>query len=245
MPVQNKTGQLDTNSGKCVCSRSRMELHHFVRLKSGNIVDKNHLADDYKIKWFMIEQEKGEDQTVIRNKSTTCSFSITIFSNQSDDVKMRISLWSTEGEGFLLLSRRVRDPDHQKCIHFSGKLCMIKASSSAVFVRSSNAIVNVIKLRHQQKQHLKEVKRNLYIPLKFLGDNASKLMLKIQNCTCMSSAEAEYVTLSASSCSSNVDVDTTSRLWLQLQTNIRCCDLVSHSNFMQPLLQHSRNKAHP
>nr|GFA72527.1 retrovirus-related Pol polyprotein from transposon TNT 1-94 [Tanacetum cinerariifolium]GFA79164.1 retrovirus-related Pol polyprotein from transposon TNT 1-94 [Tanacetum cinerariifolium] len=46
-----------------------------------------------------------------------------------------------------------------------------------------------------------------------LGDKLVSWMLKKQNCTAMSLAEAEYVALSAS----HVDEDTTSRLWLQLQ----------------------------
>ncbi|GKB78721.1 hypothetical protein Tco_0945616 [Tanacetum coccineum] len=44
----------------------------------------------------------------------------------------------------------------------------------------------------------------------------------------------------------NVDEDTTSRLWLQLQQNTVVLRLsVSHSNLMQKPRQHSRTKAHP
>nr|GEY50578.1 Gag-Pol polyprotein [Tanacetum cinerariifolium] len=49
--------------------------------------------------------------------------------------------------------------------------------------------------------------------IQFLGDKLVSWMSKKKDCTAMSSAEAEYVAL----CSSNVDEDTTLRLWPQLQ----------------------------
>ncbi|GKG09542.1 hypothetical protein Tco_0338288, partial [Tanacetum coccineum] len=70
--------------------------------------------------------------------------------------------------------------------------------------------------------------------IQFLGDKLVNWMSKKQNYTAMSSAEAEYVALSASCALSNVDEDTTSRLWLQLQQNTVVLRLsVSHSNLMQ------------
>nr|GEW03923.1 retrovirus-related Pol polyprotein from transposon TNT 1-94 [Tanacetum cinerariifolium] len=54
--------------------------------------------------------------------------------------------------------------------------------------------------------------------IQFLGDKLVRWMSKKQNCTAMSSAEAEYVAI-CELCSSHVDEDTTSRLWLQLQQN--------------------------
>ncbi|GKD93020.1 hypothetical protein Tco_1372857, partial [Tanacetum coccineum] len=60
-------------------------------------------------------------------------------------------------------------------------------------------------------------------------------MLKKQDCTAMSSAEAEYVALSAS-CAQVMWMRTqASRLWLQLQQNTVVLRLsVSHNNIMQP-----------
>ncbi|GJQ98360.1 hypothetical protein Tco_0009499 [Tanacetum coccineum] len=51
--------------------------------------------------------------------------------------------------------------------------------------------------------------------IQFLGDKLVSWMSKKQNCTAMSSAEAEYVALSAS-CAQVMWMRTTSRLWLQL-----------------------------
>nr|GFC71728.1 Gag-Pol polyprotein [Tanacetum cinerariifolium] len=70
--------------------------------------------------------------------------------------------------------------------------------------------------------------------IQFLGDKLVSWMLKKQNCTAMSSAEAEYVAI-CKLCSSHVDEYTTLRLWLHLQQNIIVLRLsVSHSNLMQP-----------
>ncbi|GJZ62685.1 retrovirus-related pol polyprotein from transposon TNT 1-94 [Tanacetum coccineum] len=72
--------------------------------------------------------------------------------------------------------------------------------------------------------------------IQFLGDKLVSWMSKKQDCTAMSSAEAEYVALSAS-CAQVMWMRTPSdsRLWLQLQQNTVVLRFsVSHSNFMQP-----------
>ncbi|GJZ10577.1 retrovirus-related pol polyprotein from transposon TNT 1-94 [Tanacetum coccineum] len=78
--------------------------------------------------------------------------------------------------------------------------------------------------------------------IQFLGDKLVSWMSKKQNCTAMSSAEAEYVALSAS-CAQV--------MWMRTQLQdygfnynkqFRCLRFsVSHSNLMQPV-QHSRTK---
>ncbi|GJZ70901.1 retrovirus-related pol polyprotein from transposon TNT 1-94, partial [Tanacetum coccineum] len=65
--------------------------------------------------------------------------------------------------------------------------------------------------------------------IQFLGDKLVSWMSKKQNCTAMSSAEGRYVRVSASCAPSNVDEDTASRLWLQLQQNIHCICVNSQS----------------
>ncbi|GJT13115.1 retrovirus-related pol polyprotein from transposon TNT 1-94 [Tanacetum coccineum] len=72
--------------------------------------------------------------------------------------------------------------------------------------------------------------------IQFLGDKLVSWMSKKQDCTAMSSAEAEYVALSASCAQSNVDADTASRLWLQLQQS------KIGSNNLQGLLLLIRNE---
>nr|GEX80142.1 Gag-Pol polyprotein [Tanacetum cinerariifolium] len=71
--------------------------------------------------------------------------------------------------------------------------------------------------------------------IQFLSDKLVSWMSKKQDCTAMSSAEAEYVALSAKLCSSNVDENITSRLWPPLKQNTIVLRLsVWHSNLMQP-----------
>ncbi|GJW66482.1 retrovirus-related pol polyprotein from transposon TNT 1-94 [Tanacetum coccineum] len=69
--------------------------------------------------------------------------------------------------------------------------------------------------------------------IQLLGDKLVRWMSKKQDCTVMSSAEAICGVI-CKLCSSNVDEDTASRLWLQLQQNTVVLQLsVSHSNLMQ------------
>ncbi|GJU72987.1 integrase, catalytic region, zinc finger, CCHC-type containing protein [Tanacetum coccineum] len=71
--------------------------------------------------------------------------------------------------------------------------------------------------------------------IQFLGDKLVSWMSKKQDCTAMSSTEAEYVTFISKFCSSNLMRTHLSRLWLQLQQNTVVLRLsVSHSNIMQP-----------
>ncbi|GJU97063.1 reverse transcriptase domain-containing protein [Tanacetum coccineum] len=89
-----------------------------------------------------------------------------------------------------------------------------------------------------------DTRKSTSVGIQFLADKLVSWMSKKQNCTAMSSAEAEYDVI-CKLCSSNVDEDTASRLWLQLQQNTVVLRLsVSHSNIMQPRTAFA-NKAHP
>ncbi|GJT37373.1 gag-pol polyprotein [Tanacetum coccineum] len=78
-----------------------------------------------------------------------------------------------------------------------------------------------------------------------LDVKSSSWMIKKQNCTAMSYHRADKRGVICKLCSSNVDEDTASRLWLQLQQNTVVLRLsVSHSNIMQPRTAFA-NKAHP
>ncbi|GJX00289.1 hypothetical protein Tco_0184202 [Tanacetum coccineum] len=63
--------------------------------------------------------------------------------------------------------------------------------------------------------------------IQFLGDKLVSWMSKKQDCIAMSSAEAEIRGVICKLCSSNVDADTASRLWLQLQQKYRCIATLS------------------
>ncbi|GJV09252.1 retrovirus-related pol polyprotein from transposon TNT 1-94 [Tanacetum coccineum] len=79
--------------------------------------------------------------------------------------------------------------------------------------------------------------------IQFLGDKLVSWMSKKQNCTvAMSSAEAEYVALSASSCSSNVDEDHSLNIWTSTTTIRLYCDSLSAiAKFHATPIQHSQN----
>ncbi|GJY69464.1 hypothetical protein Tco_0472446 [Tanacetum coccineum] len=72
--------------------------------------------------------------------------------------------------------------------------------------------------------------------IQFLGDKLVSWMSKKTNLPLgMSSAGGRLCGVICKLCSSNVDADTTSRLWLKLQQNTVVLRLsVSHSNLMQP-----------
>ncbi|GJY38543.1 ribonuclease H-like domain-containing protein [Tanacetum coccineum] len=71
--------------------------------------------------------------------------------------------------------------------------------------------------------------------IQFLGDKASKFWMvnEDRTCTAFTSSRSRVRSVICKLCSSNVDEDTASRLWLQLQQNTVVLRLsVSHSNLM-------------
>ncbi|GJR88031.1 hypothetical protein Tco_0212042 [Tanacetum coccineum] len=118
-----------------------------------------------------------------------CPCSTQVFSNLSDGRLKRHFLMSTEGRGLASLSRKgFVTPDHPgKSLPSKEAVYGLKKSSRAAFSDddpSGDAF---------------DTRKSTSGGIQFLGDKLVSWMSKKQNCTAMSSAEAEYVALSASS----------------------------------------------
>ncbi|GJS97876.1 hypothetical protein Tco_0819046 [Tanacetum coccineum] len=117
-----------------------------------------------------------------------CPCSTQVFSNLSDGRLKRHFLMSTEGRGLASLSRKgFVTPDHPgKSLPSKEAVYGLKKSSRAAFSDddpSGDAF---------------DTRKSTSGGIQFLGDKLVSWMSKKQNCTAMSSAEAEYVALSAS-----------------------------------------------
>ncbi|GJY31631.1 hypothetical protein Tco_0415126 [Tanacetum coccineum] len=144
-----------------------------------------------KAKVVMDEQEGDEDQTVI------CSLeAVRIFVARSTQVLFHIYQYGRENGAFLsgplkeevfVAQRRVRYPDHPE------KSILLRKAS----VRLKQAPRD---LHFQTLDHAGclDTRKSTSGGIQFLGDKLVSWMSKKQNCTAMSSAEAEYVALSAS-----------------------------------------------
>nr|GEU77724.1 copia protein [Tanacetum cinerariifolium] len=164
------------------------ELHQFNRLQVWELIDKPFGKSVIRLKWLW-KNKKDEDQTVIRNKARlvangVCSGRGTqVFSSLSDGRKNSISQWSNEGRGLQI---------HQ--------------SPRGIFINQAKYALEILHKHGMEKgqsidaDHAGciDTRKRTSGGIQFLGDKLVSWMSKKQNCTTMSSAEAEYVALSAS-----------------------------------------------
>nr|GEY75407.1 integrase, catalytic region, zinc finger, CCHC-type, peptidase aspartic, catalytic [Tanacetum cinerariifolium] len=174
------------------------ELHQFDRLQVWELVDKPFSKTVIRLKWLW-KNKKDEDQTVIHNKARLVAKGYA----QEDDVDFEESfapmdvktaflngplkeeVYVAQPDGFV-------DPDHPErtsdppistwYLHQSGQ-----GSSFGLTTFSDVDHTGCIDSR-----------KSTYRGIQFLGDKLVSWMSKKQNYTAMSSAEAEYVTSSAS-----------------------------------------------
>ncbi|GJR30093.1 retrovirus-related pol polyprotein from transposon TNT 1-94 [Tanacetum coccineum] len=152
--------------------------------------------DDYKAK-VVWKNKKDEDQTVIRNKARLVakgyaqeegidfeeSFALV---SRLEAVRILVALCSTQ---------RFVDPDHQKSFYLlRGKLCLGLKKAPRALQFSDVFHAGCL-----------DTQKSTSGGIQFLGDKLVSWMSKKQNCTAMSSTEAEYVALSASCAQSTID----------------------------------------
>ncbi|GKA55319.1 retrovirus-related pol polyprotein from transposon TNT 1-94 [Tanacetum coccineum] len=153
------------------------ELHQFDRLQVWELVDKPFGKKVIKLKWLW-KNKKGEDQTVIRNKARLVAIG---YAQEDDGRENGIFNGPLKEEVYVAQPKGFFDPDHpEKVYRLRKSLYGLKQASRA------------------WTSDLPIPMRYLYQSDQFLGDKLVSWMSKKQDCTAMSSAEAEYVALSAS-----------------------------------------------
>ncbi|GJV80605.1 retrovirus-related pol polyprotein from transposon TNT 1-94 [Tanacetum coccineum] len=187
------------------------ELHQFDRLKVLELVDKPFGKMIIKLKWLW-KNKKDEDQTVIRNKARLVAKGYA----QEEGIDFEESfapvarLEAEDGlccqpEGFVVIQII------QKKFTFSRKaLYGIKAKPPRAQIGHFQTLIMLGCL---------DTQKSTSGGIQFVGDKLVSWMSKKQNCTAMSSAEAEYVALSASLCSVIVVRNNFKDYGLQLQQN--------------------------
>ncbi|GJX38002.1 retrovirus-related pol polyprotein from transposon TNT 1-94 [Tanacetum coccineum] len=181
------------------------ELHQFDILKVWELVDKPFGKMIIKLKWLW-KNKKDEDQTVIRNKARLVAKGYAqeegidfeeSFAPVARLEAVRIFVAHAAHKSFPIYQMDV------KTAFLNGPL------KEEVYVAQPEGFVDpdhpekVYLLRKALRCHADGIvtRKRLLEGLPFLGDKRDKLvswMSKKQNCTAMSSAEAEYVALSAS-----------------------------------------------
>ncbi|GJU74173.1 retrovirus-related pol polyprotein from transposon TNT 1-94 [Tanacetum coccineum] len=164
------------------------ELHQFDRLQVWELVDKPFGKNVIKLKWLW-KNKKDEDQTVIHNKARLVAKGYAqeegIDFEESFALVARLEaeeVYVAQLDGFV-------DPDHPKKVYRLRKaLYGLKQAPRAYASSFSDADhVGCVDTRKSTSRGIQ-----------FLGDKLVSWMSKKQDCTAMSSAEAEYVALSAS-----------------------------------------------
>ncbi|GJX15564.1 gag-pol polyprotein [Tanacetum coccineum] len=186
------------------------ELHQFDRLKVWELVDKPFGKMIIKLKWLW-KNKKDEDQTVIRNKARLVakgyaqeegidfeeSFAPvarleavrifvrrhTVFPIYQMDVANGMSYWSTEEEVYVAQPEGLEPPS-------AGMMKLSKSMMSKDFTKAFSDADHAGCI---------DTRKSTSGGIQFIGDKLVSWMSKKQNCTAMTSAQAEYVALSASS----------------------------------------------
>ncbi|GJS86649.1 retrovirus-related pol polyprotein from transposon TNT 1-94 [Tanacetum coccineum] len=152
------------------------ELHQFDRLEVWELVDKPFGKTVIKLKWLW-KNKKDEDQTVIRNKARLVA----------------------KGGGLCYAAKGLVDPDHLEKVYCLRKaLYGLKHALRAWYEELSNFLMSKGFTKDADHARCIDTRKSTSGGIQFLGDKLVSWMSKKQDCTAMSSAEAEYVALSTS-----------------------------------------------
>nr|GEW68466.1 hypothetical protein [Tanacetum cinerariifolium] len=173
------------------------ELHQFHRLEVWELVDKPFGKAVINLKWLW-KNKKDEDQTVIRNKARFVAkgyaqeegvdFEESEYVNGPPNEEVYVS----QSDGFVA-------PDHpEKVYHLRKALYGLKQAPKAWYDELLNFLMSKDFTKDDDHAGCIDTRKSTSGRIQFLGDKLVRWMLKKQDCTAISSAEAEYVALSAS-----------------------------------------------
>ncbi|GJX79928.1 retrovirus-related pol polyprotein from transposon TNT 1-94 [Tanacetum coccineum] len=184
------------------------ELHQFDRLHVWELVDKPFGKNIIKLKWLW-KNKKDEDQTIIRNKARLVAKGYAqeegIDFEESfapvarlEAVRIFEEVYVAQPDGFV-------DPDHPEKVYLLRKaLYGLKQAPRAWGTinmglwYSKGYGFELIAFSDADHAGCIDTRKSTSEGIHFLGDKLVSWMSKKQDCTAMSSAEAEYVALSAS-----------------------------------------------
>ncbi|GJR80558.1 retrovirus-related pol polyprotein from transposon TNT 1-94 [Tanacetum coccineum] len=174
------------------------ELHQFDRLQVWELVDKPFGKNVIKLKWLW-KNKKDEDQTVIRNKARLVAKGYA----QEEGIDFEESFAPVARleaeEVYVAQPDRFVDPDHpDKVYRLRKALYGLKQAPRAWYDELLKFLISKGFTKDADHAGCVDTRKSTSGGIQFLGDKLVSWMSKKQNCTAMSSAEAEYVALSAS-----------------------------------------------
>ncbi|GJV42662.1 hypothetical protein Tco_1421102 [Tanacetum coccineum] len=233
VPQGQKTSDYDNRLPRALKTKSDLSILFVTRYKktvsspSSRNIDNTDVhsfqPQSYDYRWTRdhpLEQVRGNPTMPVQTTRQLATY---------PEMCMVRQLTVTEGGGLCCSARRVSfDPDHPEKVYLLRKaLYGLKQALKPWYMNLSNFLCPKAFLKHfSDADHAGclDTRKSTSGGIQFLGDKLVSWMSKKQNCTAMSS-QAEYVGFSIL-CSSNVDEDTTSRLWLLTTTNNRDCNSV-------------------
>nr|GEU46692.1 Gag-Pol polyprotein [Tanacetum cinerariifolium] len=180
------------------------KLHQFDRLQVYELVDKPFRKTVIKLKWLW-KNKKDEDQTVIYNKARLVAKGYAqeeahkSFPIYQMDVKTAFLNGPLKEEVYVAKPNGFVDPDHpEKVYRLMKALYGLKQAPRAWYDELSNFLTSNGFTKDADHAGCIDSRKSTSGGIQFLGDKLVSWMSKKQNCTTMSSAEAKYMTLSAS-----------------------------------------------
>ncbi|GJW72689.1 retrovirus-related pol polyprotein from transposon TNT 1-94 [Tanacetum coccineum] len=155
-----------------------------------------------KLKWLW-KNKKDEDQTVIRNKARLVAKGYAqeegIDFEESFAPVARLEAFHKKRRFNVAPPRRVLDPDHPEKVYLLRKaLYGLKQAPRAWYDELSNFLMSKGFTKDADHAGCLDTQKSTSGGIQFLGDKLVSWMSKKQNCTAMSSAEAEYIGVIAS-----------------------------------------------
>nr|GEY02794.1 putative late blight resistance protein homolog R1B-23 [Tanacetum cinerariifolium] len=187
------------------------ELHQFDRLQVWELVDKPFGKNVIKLKW-LCKNKKDEDQTVIRNKARLVAkgYAHKSFLIYQMDVKTAFLNGPLKEEVYVAQPDGFADPDHpEKVYRLRKALYRLKQAPRAwtsdppipkryLYQSGQDSGFELTTFLDADHAGCIDTCKSTSEGIQFLGDKLVSYMSKKQDCTAMSSAEADYVVLSTS-----------------------------------------------
>nr|GEV06172.1 integrase, catalytic region, zinc finger, CCHC-type, peptidase aspartic, catalytic [Tanacetum cinerariifolium] len=218
------------------------ELHQFDKLQVWELVDKPFGKTVIRLKWLW-KSKKDEDQIVICNKARLVAKGYAqeegIDFEESFALVARLEeeVYVSQPDGFV-------DPDHPEKVYQLRKAFYgLKQAPRAWYDELLKFLTSKGFKKDAGHAGCIDTRKSTSGGMQFLGDKLVRWMSKKQNSTAMSSAEAEYVALSAS-CAQVMWMRTQLQDYGLQQNSVVLRLSVNHSNFMQPSTRLSY-QAHP
>ncbi|GJS95936.1 retrovirus-related pol polyprotein from transposon TNT 1-94 [Tanacetum coccineum] len=172
------------------------ELHQFDRLQVWELVDKPFGKNVIKLKWLW-KNKKDEDQTVIRNKARLVAKGYA--QEEGIDFEESFAPVAAVDASCMFIVQDIKQDRPEKHLKRGSKdLSILRCTFNMGLWYPKGSGFELTAFLDADHAGCIDTRKSTSGGIQFLGDKLVSWMSKKQDCTAMSSAEAEYVALSAS-----------------------------------------------